>query len=110
MFGDDERRKRIRLLRFEERDVPADLFLEEVEKCGIKIDYAMQWCSKGAESNGCAWTVAPIVVHSFHSGHGVHALHTLQIPPLKENHETSHRDSGRSLSRSISQNGLLPAL
>jgi len=42
MFGDDERRKRIRLLRFEERDVPADLFLEEVEKCGIKIDYAMQ--------------------------------------------------------------------
>jgi hypothetical protein len=41
MFGDDERRKRIRLL-FEERDVPADLVLEEVEKRGVKIDNAMQ--------------------------------------------------------------------
>jgi saccharopine dehydrogenase-like NADP-dependent oxidoreductase len=26
----------------QERDVPADLFLEEVEKRGIKIDYAME--------------------------------------------------------------------
>lgn len=41
MFGDDERRNRIRLLLFEEGDVPADLLLEEVEKRGIKIDYAM---------------------------------------------------------------------
>jgi hypothetical protein len=41
-FGDDERRKRIRLLLFEERDVSADRFLEEVEKRGIKIAYAMQ--------------------------------------------------------------------
>jgi hypothetical protein len=41
-FGGDERRKRIRLLLFEERDVPADRFLEEVEKRGIKIAYAIE--------------------------------------------------------------------